>query len=64
MERDTYELFYWDNGSWNTAGIQVAAADLLTYTDIPNGTIYWLRNLSRGKEERIFTYENGKQVWW
>lgn len=21
-------------------------------------------NLTRGSEERIFSYENGKQVWW
>lgn len=26
--------------------------------------MYWLRNLTRGREERIFTYEDGKQVWW
>jgi hypothetical protein len=26
--------------------------------------LYLLQNLTKGKEERIFTYENGKQVWW
>ena len=61
---DTYELFYWENEVWKSAGRKVADADALTYKDIPSGTIYWLRNLTRGKEERIFTYEDGKQVWW
>jgi len=26
--------------------------------------LYILHNLTRGKEERIFTYEHGKQIWW
>lgn len=38
--------------------------ELLTYEQIPEGTLYWLRNYTRGKEECIFTYEDGKQVWW
>lgn len=24
----------------------------------------FLRNHTKGQEERIFTYENGEQVWW
>ena len=31
---------------------------------MPRGALYWLRDLSKGKEERIFSYEDGKQVWW
>ena len=23
-----------------------------------------VRDLTKGQEERIFTYENGEQVWW
>ena len=61
---DTYELFYWDNERWNSAGRQVAATGMLSFTGVPGSTLYWLRNLTRGKEERIFTYEDGKQVWW
>ena len=64
LRGDTYELFYWDNERWNSAGAKVANDDLLIYTGIPSATIYWLRNLSGGREERIFTYEDGKQLWW
>lgn len=60
---DTYELFYWDN-QWISAGKQTASCKQLTYSQIPSGTLYWLRNLTQGKEERIFTYENGHQIWW
>lgn len=61
-----YELFYIDeSGKWASAGKQTADRDdLLIYEQIPQGTLYWLRNYTRGKEERIFTYEEGKQVWW
>ncbi|APA00342.1 hypothetical protein [Flavobacterium commune] len=58
-----YELFYWDNG-WVSAGKKIADNDYINYSNIPSGTIYWLRCLTAGKEERIFTYENGVQIWW
>ncbi|MCR8667541.1 hypothetical protein NO995_07605 [Aestuariibaculum sp. M13] len=58
-----YELFYWDNG-WVSKGVLVAKYDYLNYEDVPSGTIYWVRCLTEGKEERIFSYENGRQVWW
>jgi hypothetical protein len=58
-----YELFYWDN-RWVSVGKKLAKSDSLHYTNIPSGTIYWLKCLSGGKEERIFTYENDMQIWW
>jgi hypothetical protein len=61
---DTFELFYWNKSKWNSFGKKIAKGCLLTYTKVPSGTIYLLRNLSRGAEERIFTYEKGKQVFW
>ncbi len=36
----------------------------ITFKDVPQGGLYLLRDLTRGKDERIFTYENGEQVWW
>lgn len=58
-----YELFYWDK-LWVSAGQKFAKDYFLNYKNIPSGTIYWLRCLDEGKEERIFTYENGTQIWW
>ncbi|WP_159517825.1 hypothetical protein [Sunxiuqinia indica] len=58
-----YELFYWDN-RWHSAGKQTATDYSLEYSNVPSGTIYWLRCLSGGREERIFTYKNSKQEWW
>ena len=62
---DTYELFYWsgDNG-WASLGKQKATTVKLVYPHVPAGALYWLRDLTKGQEERIFTYEDGKQNWW
>lgn len=57
-----YELFYWDK-LWVSAGQKSAKDSFLNYKNVPSGTIYWLRCLDEGKEERIFTYENGTQIW-
>ena len=58
-----YELFYWDD-EWKGLGRQVAESDSLVYESVPCSALLWLHNYTRGKEERIFTYENGKQIWW
>nr|WP_321450701.1 hypothetical protein [uncultured Carboxylicivirga sp.] len=58
-----YELFYWDN-QWISAGIKKADSFEIEYNNIPSGTIYWLKCHTEGTEERIFTYQHGKQIWW
>lgn len=61
---DSYELLYYSNGAWLLAGKQIADTTRLYYGAVPSNTIYWLRNYTRGKMERPFTYEDGKQIWW
>ena len=61
---DTYELLYHKNGQWFSSGRKTADTTILHYENVPSNTLYRLHNLTRGKEERPFTYENGKQVWW
>lgn len=58
-----YELFYWEDG-WISAGQKEATSYSLLYKNIPANSMYWLRCLTDGSEERIFTYENNKQIWW
>lgn len=60
---DTYELFYWQN-AWKSLGVCKPASDTLVYENVPSGALLWLRNLTKGKEERPFTYEDKKQIWW
>ncbi len=57
-----YELMYWD-ANWRSLGRTVATQSNLVYKNVPEGALLLLRNHTAGKEERIFLYENGKQVW-
>jgi hypothetical protein len=59
----TYELFYWLNG-WKSLGKVVAGDKPLEFTDVPLNGLYWLVEDGSNKEERIFTIQDGKQVWW
>lgn len=60
---DVYELFYWDQ-EWISLGEKEAEDYSLSYDNVPSGALLWLRNLTKGIEERPFTYENGCQIWW
>ena len=60
-----YELFYWtEKEGWKSLGKQTAANWYLEYKQVPANALLWLKCHNSGKEERIFTYENGRQRWW
>ena len=58
-----YTLYYWD-GDWKEVGSQVAEGGPLDFDGVPGGALYWLTEENSYGEERIFTYEEGHQVWW
>lgn len=58
-----YELFYYDK-SWISLGRRRPETYVLVYDSVPACTLLLLKDRTSGKEERPFTYENGKQVWW
>ena len=58
---DTYELFVCDGGEWKSAGVQVSQSDSLLYRDVPLDALMLLKNLTRGVDERVFEYKDGKQ---
>lgn len=62
---DEYELFYFDKEKqWVSCGYKTADDFSITFEDVPQGALYWLQNLTTGKEERVFTIENGRQCFW
>lgn len=62
---DVYQLLYWDKGKWNIIAEHKAGhEDSLSFDNVPENALFLLHNASRGKEERIFTYEKGQQIWW
>lgn len=62
---DKYELYCWnDEGYWKQIAVHTATDNFLILNNINTGGLYILKDITKGNEERIFTYENGKQVWW
>ncbi len=58
-----YELFYW-NKDWQQADSKVFEQHMLTFDNVPVNGLYWLREKDADKEERIFIYHEGMQVWY
>lgn len=61
---DKYELFYLQKNRWISLGKQIAVSDSILFHNVPSNTLFYLRDHTRGKDERIFTYKNGSQLWW
>jgi len=61
---DEYELFYWIDNCWKSLGQRKGNGASLYYEDCPHNALFLLRNYTKGVEERVFTYEDGRQVWW
>lgn len=63
IPRHMYKLYCWDNG-WRQIGIRFPMEHELNFTNIPEGMLYLLRDMDGGNEERPFTMDGDKQVWW
>lgn len=61
---EMYELFFWDQTGWKSLGAQKANDKVLYFDSVPDNVLLILRNHTRGKQERIFVYQNEQQVWW
>ena len=58
-----YELYYWNN-SWKSLGKKKALDYMIQYDGVPSDALLLLKCTTEGRENRIFTYEDGKQIWW
>ena len=56
-----YRLLYFAEDGWVEVETKEATEQSITFRHVPEGALYWLQNLTEGKEERIFSVE-GKQV--
>lgn len=63
LPQEEFELYYWNN-KWISLGKKISDSYYVTFNNVPNGSLLLLKNHTKGSEERIFTYEDGKQVWW
>ena len=60
---DRYELFYATAAGWESLGEQVAESDSLVYK-VPRGALLYLRDHTRGSDDRIFEMVDGRQKLW
>lgn len=60
---NSYELFYYDRG-WKSLGKTTSAGYSVTYRNVPSNALLLLHCHNVGHEERIFTFEDGIQMWW
>ncbi len=63
-EDQQYELYYWNENKWNLFGEEQPKNQSLSFENVPVNGLYWLIEKDSNKEERIFTYEDNRQVWW
>ena len=59
-----YELFYFADGDWQSLGSATASDGPLSFDHIPSGGLYWIVAEDSREDERVFTIEDGQQVWW
>ena len=64
MPGDTYELAYFGKNGWQVIGKKKADKDYLQFDNVPSNALYWLKDLTHGKEERIFSYTDGKIIFY
>ena len=57
---NAYRLNCWDNG-WVPCGIKTAEYEFVEFSNVPVNKLYWLENLTEGKEEMPFVIIDGKQ---
>lgn len=62
MPREEYELFYFSRNGWKSLGKKIADDFKISF-NAPFNSVLWLRNLTKGKEEQIFIWKNGKQIF-
>lgn len=58
-----YELYYFDK-EWHLIERVYSKGNSLTFNEIPAGALLLLKDKTKGVEERIFEYKNGKQIWY
>ncbi|MDR1782902.1 MAG: hypothetical protein LBR13_01380 [Dysgonamonadaceae bacterium] len=61
---DEYELSYWEKDGWRFLGKKTAESVYIDFDNCPVNALFLLHDITRGVEDRPFTYQNGKQVWW
>ena len=64
MPGDEYELHYWAGDKWHKHDSKIANGIYVDFTDVPVDRLYYIKGISRGSQNRIFLYNDGKLRWY
>ena len=59
-----YELNYHNGKEWHSLGIKAATDYSIPFDNVPDNALLWLRDLTTGKEESLFSIENDEIRFW
>lgn len=59
-----YELYYYSTEGWYSLGVKEARERFVEFDNIPANSLLWLRDLTTGQEERIFTCRDNQIRFW
>ncbi len=59
---EEYELMYFGKNGWQSLGRKVSEGFSIEF-EAPDNAVLWLRNLTKGKEEQVFIWHGGKQLF-
>ena len=59
-----YELFRWSDNGWMSVRRHEPGASACVFEGLPSDALYWLVEDGSPRLERIFTIEDGRQVFW
>lgn len=59
-----YELFYFQDKQWISAGVKPATAHSVTFNDVPANGLYQIKDKTDGTTGYAFTWEKGRVRFW
>ncbi len=62
---DTYDLYYWDDSKWVLNRVIKAVDVTITVKGLPYGGLYYIKDISRGQQNRIFRWDDERKrlIW-
>lgn len=61
---DVYELYYWADGGWQLHQKKKAEHVYIDFEDVPSDALYFIRDSTRGAQNRTFIYDKDEVIWY
>lgn len=61
---NVYELFYYETGKWESAGLQTAKDQCVTFEGVPANRLFRLQDKTGGQKSNPFTWDGKRVRFW